>query len=355
MVSFEKLDQAYRNARKQKRYRREVLAFSDNLDDNLLELREKALNGTLTFGPYRRHVVFSPKRRTVMALPFPSRVIQWAVYQELNPFYDKQMIEDSYACRVGRGSLQAALRLQYWLKLIEHKPGNWYSLKLDISKYFYRVDHEILLEILSRKIKDERIMSLIRQIVQSDTEKFGLPRWTSPDDIDLDDWLDYCGMPIGNLTSQLFANIYLNELDQYCKHVLHIKKYVRYMDDIIILAESKEIANNYKELIQEFLTDNLRLDLNKKTAVRPVATIEFVGYKISAHKMRLRKDTVKRIKNAFRGICERFFARELTVEEFQRRVASYKGMIQHCDNIKLRNRLNQIYIHEKEKAVGRTA
>lgn len=355
MTSFPWLERAYRNARKQKRYRDEILVFSNDLDANLLAIQEQMRAGVFHFGPYRRHWVYVPKKRLVMALPFDSRIVQWSVYQALNPFFDRIMIEDSYACRVDKGSLAAAQRLQYWLKIADGKPQQWYALKLDISKYFYRVDHAVLLEILGERIKDPQLLDLLKNIIDCDGERFGLPRFMGPDDAEEADWLDGIGMPIGNLTSQLFANIYLNELDQFCKHTLHIHYYVRYMDDIIILAPDKETANRWKEEIGQFLSDRLHLDLNRKTTVRPADKIEFVGYIVTARTLKLRKQTTRRIKSAFRGICRKYFAEEMSKAEFDRRVASYKGMIQHCEADNLRTRLNEIYLHEKERAERKMA
>ncbi len=349
MTSFDWLERAYRNARKQKRYRDEVLAFSNDLDANLLRIQEQMRAGTFQFGPYRRHWVYVPKKRLVMALPFDSRIVQWSVYQELNPFFNRMMIEDSYACREDKGSLAAALRLQYWMRMAEGKPQQWYALKLDISKYFYRVDHEILLGILGDRVKDPQLMDLLHTIVDCDGERFGLPRFMGPDDAEESDWLDGIGMPIGNLTSQLFANIYLNELDQFCKHTLHIHFYIRYMDDVIALAPDKETANSWRSAIEAFLAERLRLDLNRKTAVRPADRVEFVGYIVTPRFLRLRKQTTRRIKSAFRGICRKYFDGRMTREEFDRRVASYKGMIQHCEADNLRTRLNEIYLHAKER------
>ena len=352
ITSFAHLEKAYRNARKQKRYRTEVLAFSNDLDSNLLAIQEQLRTGTFQFGPYRRHWIRVPKKRLVMALPFASRIVQWSIYMILNPFYDKLMIEDSFACRENKGALAAATRLQHWLKDVKRKEKQWYVLKLDISKYFYRVDHQTLLDILGMRVKDERLMCLLREIVDCDGERFGLPRFMSPDDVELNDWLPNVGMPIGNLTSQLFANIYLNELDQYCKHSLHIHHYVRYMDDVVILAPDKETANKWRLAIEIFLATRLHLDLNKKTIVCPAKKVEFVGFIVSDKRLRLRKQTTRRIKSAFRGICKRYFAGGLTREEFDRRVASYRGMICHCEADNLRARLNATYFHEKEKAMG---
>lgn len=349
ITEFEWLEKAYRKARKQKRYRDDVLAFSNDLDSNLRRIQKEVREKTFVFGPYRRHWVFIPKKRLVMALPFKSRIVQWAIYLALNPFFDRLMIEDSYACRIGKGSLAAIQRLQYWLRIIQNKPGKWYCLKLDISKYFYRVDHKILLDILRRRIEDKDLMELLEVIINCDGERFGLPRFASAEEVEFDEWLTDVGMPIGNLTSQLFANIYLNELDQFCKHVLHIRFYIRYMDDVIILAESREKAHEYRAKIEQFLNEVLHLDLNNKTSVRPAEQpVEFVGYMATAKRLRLRKPTVRRIKSAFRAICRRYFAGEMSKEDFQRRVASYKGMIEYCDNENLRSRLNEIYIHAKE-------
>ena len=351
ITSFEWLEQAYKKARKEKRYRPEVLEFTHNLDENLLRIQTELREGQFTFGPYRKHWVSVPKRRMVMALPFDSRVVQWAIYLLLNPFYDRMMIEDSYACRVGKGSLAAIKRLQYWLRLARNKPGQWYCLKLDISKYFYRIDHAVLMNILRRRITDTRLLELLDNIINCSGERFGLPRFASPEDTPPEEWLDDVGMPIGNLTSQLFANIYLNELDQHCKHVLHIRHYVRYMDDVIILAPNKRQAHFYRKRIADFLRDELHLDLNNKTAVRPAdRPVEFVGYIATARRLKLRKSTVRRIKNSFRAICRKYFSGRLTQEEYRRRVASYQGMIAHCESGNLRARLNQIYRHEREAA-----
>lgn len=192
-------------------------------------------------------------------------------------------------------------------------------------------------------------MELLKDIINCNGERFGLPRFMGPDDAGEDDWLEGIGMPIGNLTSQLFANIYLDQLDQFCKHQLKIRRYIRYMDDVIILAPDKETATQWKEEIATFLQERLHLDLNKKTAVRPMGRIEFVGYIVTPKSLQLRKQTTRRIKSAFRGISRKYFAKEITQEEFDRRVASYKGMIQHCKADNLRRRLNQIYAQAKER------
>ena len=222
ICQYEELYQSHIEARKGKRYRDDVLTFTDRLEENLIELQNELIWQTYTVGKYRPFYVREPKLRLVMALQYRDRVVQWDIYKQLYPFYDKMFIEDSYACRRDKGTHKAADRLQYWLQQVSRKPGEWYYLKLDISKYFYRVDHLVLLDILSRRIKDQRLMRLLSEIINSEDTRFGLPAGVSPEDCPEEQWLNDVGMPIGNLTSQLFANIYLNELDQLCKHELHL-------------------------------------------------------------------------------------------------------------------------------------
>lgn len=351
MCEFDDLLISYRNARKGKRYKRQVLAFTDNLESEIISIRNDLKDESYKMGPYHLFYVHEPKTRLVMSIQFRDRVMQWSIYRRLNPFYDKIFIEDSYACRKGKGSHMAADKLQYWLRQvsrreIENPEVKYYYLKIDVSKYFYRISHEILIRILSVRIHDERLLNLLVKIINSDTQKFGLPMGCSPDGCDYDDWLYDVGMPIGNITSQVFANVYLNELDQFCKHALGIHFYIRYMDDVIILSDSKEQLNIWKEEISKFLSEALELQLNKKTAIRPVTLgVEFVGYKMFPEYRKLKKSTSKRIIKKFKVLCYQLAQGEITREELDRHVASYNGMLEHCSSHGLRNKLNRIYIH----------
>ncbi len=349
ITSFEHLLEAYRKAQKGKRYRREFLTFSQNLDENLHIIQDQLRAGTFQFGPYRRHTVFVPKKRVVMALPVASRVVQWSIYLILNPYFDKRMIETSYACRVGKGSLEAVTKVQYWMRLVESKREEYTIVKIDVAKYFYRVDHQTLKDILGTYIKDEKLMELLCLVIDSNGEAFGLPQGADPDDLGPDEWLNDVGMPIGNLTSQLFANIYLNELDHYCKHVMKIHMYTRYMDDILAIVPKAEARAVY-DGIRAYLKDVLKLDINRKSYMRNPDRIEFVGRVITTRSVRLRKKTTMRIKRSWRIICERYFRGEFDRDAFSRRVDCYRGLIEHCETGNLRNRLNEIYLQEREKA-----
>lgn len=344
ICEYEWLYDSYLEARKCKRYRDDVLKYTDDLEENLIETQNELLWKTYKVGRYRPFYVHEPKLRLVMALQFRDRVVQWSIYKLLYPFYDKMFIEDSYACRRNKGTHKAADKLQYWLRQVSRKKGRWYYLKLDISKYFYRVDHRTLLDILRKRIKDERLMWLLDTIVNCEDMKFGLPAGMSPEECAEDCWLEDVGMPIGNLTSQLFANIYLNELDQHCKHELKLHYYIRYMDDVIILLDDKKELDIIKDDIERFLNEELRLSLNNKTAKRPIEMgVNFVGLMIWPTHRKLKKQTARRMIRNAKKMCMELRSGDLSREEFQRKVASYNGILEHCDSGGLRWKLNSIY------------
>lgn len=347
MTDFAWLERANRNARKGKRYREEVRYFHQNLDGNLLDIQRDVRAGTYRTGGYRHLWVQVQKKRLVMALPYRDRIVQWSVYQLLNQYFDRTFITDSYACRVGKGSHKAVGRLQYWLRQVDRSIyPDWYYLKLDISKYFYRVDHAVLLEILGRRITDPDVMTLLERVIDNPNEPFGLPPGKKPEDVAFESWLYNVGMPIGNLLSQMFANIVLNELDQYCKHVLKIHCYIRYMDDILVLGPDKEQLKQYHAEIAAFLSEMLHLDLNAKTCIRPVSMgIEFVGQRVWATHAVLRKSTARRMKREVRKISEDVRDGVINRQEYQRRVASIRGMMDHTNSGALRWRLNEITLN----------
>ena len=376
MFSFEALVYAEHCASRGKRYRQDVVEFHRNLDANLFELQAEVMSGNFHFGPYRRHWVNVPKSRTVMALPYRDRVIQWAIYNVLNPFYDALFIEDSYACRAGKcagraviapviqktrdgkiamGTVSAASRVYRWVNHFSRSSKRWYCLKIDISKFFYRIDHKRLYNLLCTRILDVRLRALLWDAIEGNGEKFGLPPFTCAEDLPFDEWSSDVGIPIGNLTSQLFANIWLNQLDQYCKHTLRVHYYIRYMDDALIFVDSKSASRSMQEAIRTFLKYELLLDLNNKTCIFPVGKrrLEFVGYVIGANSVRIRKSSARRIKRAVKSIFRKHSAGILTREEVDRRVASYRGVISGCDTGNLRRRLNEIYIAQRFTATAR--
>ena len=340
IYDFENLHEAYLEARKNKRYRGDVLEFSARLEENLIQLQNELVYKTYSVGRYREFYVYEPKKRLIMALQFRDRVVQWAIYRHLNPWFDRQFIYDSYGCRDGKGTHRAADRLQYWMRQVSRKKQRFYYLKLDISKYFYRVDHGILMDILRRKIEDQDLLEILDRIINCEHTAFGLPAFTDPEDCPRAERLLDKGMPIGNLTSQMFANIYLNQLDQYAKQELRLHFYIRYMDDIIILHHDKRYLREIKDAIEAFIWENLRLNLNKKTAIRPISQgVEFVGFRIFATHRKLKKASAKKMKARLKYVRAAFERGEIEADTLQATEASYLGVLKHFNSYGLRKAL----------------
>ena len=337
IFSMENLQGALEDACRGRRYKKDALIYTLDAYEKLKEIQEEVYNGTYTIDRYFIFYVYEPKKRMIMSISFKHRIVQWAIYRVINPVFVKGYIEDSYGCVPGRGSLSAMKRLRYWLIQTHRAGGQWYYLKLDISKYFYRVSHKILKEVLAKKIKDERLLQVLYSIIDCEHTPFGLPLGSNPGDVPLSERLYDVGMPIGNLMSQVFANLYLDVLDQFCKRVLKIHYYIRYMDDVIVLGNAKAQLRDWKDQIERFLLENLELNLNKKTCIRPVMQgIEFVGYRVWHDRSVLRKATSLRIKRALKGVQVRYNRYELSMEDALETLQCYLGMLSHCDSEALR-------------------
>jgi retron-type reverse transcriptase len=338
IYAWENLLEAYHEAAREKWYRGDVAQFSANLEENLIQIQNELIWHTYKIGRYREFYVFEPKKRLIMALSFRDRVVQWAIYLQLNPLFDNQFIFHSYGCRVGKGTTRAADRLQYWMQEVERKPVDWYYLKLDISKYFYRVDHEVLLDILRKKFPGEdELIDLMERIINCDHTPFGLPPGKSPDSVPPSERLFEVGMPIGNLTSQLLANVCLNELDQYVKHVLKVHHYIRYMDDMILMLPDKVELQKDKDLIEAFLNDQLHLELNNKTTINKVKNgISFVGLRIHGGWRKMKRKPLKKMKARIRYIEKEYADGLIDLEAVNSTMQSYYGMMSHCNSYGLR-------------------
>lgn len=274
VCSFENLLSAHLKARKGRRYWKYILDFDYNAEKNLLDLRKELWNQTYQHGRYKEFIVNDSKKREIKAAPFRDRVVHHALCNIIEPILDKKFIFDSYACREGKGVHRAVKRLQQFIRA--YSPNNFYILKCDVKKYFDSIDHQKLQKLIKKKIKDTKVLWLIEVIIESQKGEKGIP--------------------LGNLTSQLFANIYLNELDQFIKHKLREKHYVRYMDDFLILSYDKKYLHSIKEEIRCFLIKELKLELHlAKTNVFPIKQgINFLGYRVFPAYRLLKKSTVKR-------------------------------------------------------------
>lgn len=292
MIEFSSLLKAFYKASKGKKNRLAILSFQANLEENLFRMQEQLQNETYSFGPYRSFYVTEPKVRLIESACFQDRVVHHAIYDRLEPLFDAQFYEYSFACRTGRGTHSAMLTLHKWLYRSKLKT----FLKCDIRKYFPSVNREKLLNILNRSIGDDKIIRLLEKLI------LFAPR---------------TGIPIGNLTSQLFANIYLNELDQFVKRRLKVKYYIRYMDDFILLTKNPDEARSLKNLIRDFIADELKLELSpEKVRIGQVHEgIPFVGYCQRFQDIRVRGATLRRMRKKVRKAYKRTFGKNYEMSE----------------------------------------
>lgn len=332
VCNYETLYHAYLKARRGKTNLAEVLKFTYNLEDELSKLQYELKNQTYKTGKYRHFVIFEPKERKISALPFRDRIVHHAICSVIEPIFEKKFIYDSYACRKGKGTHAGANRLQKFLR-----KNNNYVLKCDVSKYFPSVNHEILKKIIREKIADKKLLWLLDNIIDSSekgNQRFScFPRSAQEK-----------GIPIGNLTSQLFANIYLNELDEFVKYELRIKYYLRYMDDFVILHESKQEIHKIKEKIKLFLI-SIRLTLHpKKVHVFPATLgIDFLGYRIFNNHRLVRKSTVKRFLKTVKRKIKKYDLEVMNFDKLMESFNSWEAYMSHGDSYALKNNLYSRY------------
>lgn len=340
MTSFHSLMVAERECANGKRENRERLYFYDNLEDNLEEISRLLRDGKVPKVEYRSFYVYVPKVRKVIYIDYWSKVVQRTIYDALNPKICKTFIEDTYACIKGRGQLAAMERLYSWMQETRTSGVEWYYYKFDVAKFFYRIDHEILMDLCRKKIDDDRTVALIGYYVNNDAIPFGMPLDADQLTITEDQMLYELGIPIGGGLSHMLGNLYLDPLDQFCKRVLGIKRYIRYMDDIIILDTDKERLREYGRRMTEFIEERLHLNFNNKTALRPVRVgCEFVGYVIYDDHVILRKSTTLRMKRRLREVRQDYHDGKITFQEANATMQSYLAMLSHVDCKKFKDKL----------------
>lgn len=332
ITSFETLLQAEKHSGKGKRYQNEVLKFRANLEENLLDIQKSLQSMQLTKVNYFSFFVYSPKVRKVIYIDYRHKLIERAIYDVVNPLICKTFISDTYSCIEGRGQLKAMQRLYSWFRYLGQKKETWYYYKFDIAKFFYRMDHEILMDICHKKIGDTRTVKLIYHYVCNGSIPFGLPIGADPLTITEDEMLWDKGIPIGGGLSHMLANMYMDPLDQYCKRELSIKYYIRYMDDFIILDNDKGRLHDYRKKIEEFLNQKLKLALNNKTALRPIRHgAEFVGCNVFPNHVNIRKQTSLRIKRRLKFLKQEYKEYKVTLSKVSETVNSYKALLKHVD------------------------
>ena len=316
ITSWENLHSAYLEARKGKRYTAGVMNYTEHLEENLTNLQNHLAWKTWQPGDFRSFWVYEPKKRMIQAPCFADRAAHHALYRVVFPLFERKFIRHSYACRKGKGTLAASNALTVMLRKAQTKWGKVYALKCDISRYFPSVHHNILTSILQRTIRDQNVLWMCETALKC------------------------CGfsgrgMPIGSLTSQLFANVYLDQLDHYIKDGLGESFYVRYMDDFIILGKDKGTLKNDLIRIGSYLDEKLGLKLNPKTTIVPASQgLYFAGYRHWTTHRLPRKINVKRAKKRFARISRLYSTGKIGLEKVRSIVMSFLGYMQHCKSHK---------------------
>jgi len=338
IISPENLFWAWNSFKSGKRNKRDVLMFERHLEENIFQLHRELRNKTYKHGPYTGFYIRDPKQRHIHKADVRDRVLHHAIFSIINPIFEETFIPTSFSCRIGFGTHKGVDTLENITRTITRNgTRNCFVLKCDIKKFFDSVDHKILLQIIEKRIKDKDAIWLLKSIIESYTTVPARERErVNP--------VPRKGIPIGNLTSQLFANIYMNEFDQFMKHELHIKHYVRYTDDFAIASPDRVYLENLIEPISKFLSDHLLLNLHpKKISIRKLNQgIDFLGYVIFPKHRLLRTKTRRRM---FVKLTEKIMAYHAGVISEKSLVASlqsYLGVMSHADTVRLADKIKNL-------------
>ena len=320
-LSYENLMKAHFQSRKGKGYRKEIILFNLKQEEYIMWLYKELKEQTYKHGGYTAFLITEPKLRRIEKSKYIDRIVhRWYVNSFMEKYFVPQFINTSYACLKGKGMHKASLDLQKAMKHCSRIWDNYYILKMDVKKYFENINKNILYKILEGKIKDEKVIWLTKEIIYSNKGETGLP--------------------IGNYTSQLFANVYLNELDQYIKHKLKCKYYFRYMDDGVILIKTKEEAKEILKKIKTFLEEKLKLELNSKTQIfKNKQGVNFCGYKINEYRLKIRDKGKRKLKKKIKELKYKIVQGEITSKEAKKYLAGHMGYIKIANTYNLEKKL----------------
>lgn len=311
VIDFDKLYAAYLRAAIGKRFSFESMKFRTRLEENLIQIQNELIWRMYKPLPLRMFTIYEPKERKISAPAFRDRVVHHSLVAAIEPAFERRFISDTYACRKGRGTHCSMLNMLEFTRSAKREWGSYWVLKCDVKKFFPSISHEILKATIRRTISDKEVLYLIDTIIDSAGE-------------------NRRGIPIGALTSQLFANIFLDPLDHYVKETLSMKYYARYMDDFIILGKTKESMRATLESITQFLKDDRDLVLNHRTGIWPGRHgIDFCGYRIWPTHVLPRKRTVHNVKKRLKSIAKRYPAKE-AFEAADKVLISFLGYIRFC-------------------------
>ena len=312
--------QAHQRARQHKTYKDEVIKFEINLENNIVNLLNNIKNKTYHLGKYHSFKVYEPKERVIKALPYVDRIVhQWYVEEFIKPYIVPKFINSSFACLKDKGTHKAVEEVERYMREYKRNYGDFWILKCDIRKFFYSIDTTVLFKIMQKYIADKELLEFTKLLIFERR---------IPD--------DFVGIPIGNYTSQFFANIYMNELDQFVKRTLKIKYYTRYMDDFIFILKTKKDCIDIKNKVENFLASNLHLSLNNKSRYYPYTMgVNFCGYRIFTTHRLLRLNSKKKIKKKVKLWNYLYKNNKLDIFYTTQSINSWLGHSSHCNCYKL--------------------
>ena len=316
IINIENLLEAWKEFIRGKRKKPDVQEFSIKLMDNLFVLHEDLKSGNYKNGGYKAFNISDPKPRNIHKASVRDRLLHHAIYRILYPFFDKTFISDSFSCRIKKGTHKALNRFRAFAYVVSrNNTKTCWILKCDIRKFFASIDHKILLDILNSYVPDKQIILLLQEIIESFSTKPGI------------------GLPLGNLTSQLFVNIYMNEFDKFVKHKLKAKYYIRYADDFVILSDDKNRLKELISLIADFLNEKLKLQLHPdKVFIKTLSSgVDFLGW-VHFYDHRVLRTVTKR--RAFKRV---------DTHPTSETINSYLGLLNHGNTNKIRDKILKMY------------
>ncbi|MDZ7319586.1 MAG: reverse transcriptase/maturase family protein [candidate division KSB1 bacterium] len=337
IVTFENLWLAAKEASQGKRAKGNVAAFNYNLEENLVLLQQALIEKTYCPGGYRAFYIFDPKKRLISAAPFADRVVHHALCNVIEPLFDRTFIYDAYANRQGKGTHVAIKRAQKFLR------GNRFVLKCDIKKYFPSIDHELLKQEIRWRIADPDALWLIDTIIDGSNEQEFVYDLFPGDDL-FTPLERRKGLPLGNLTSQFFANLFLNRFDHFIKEVLQVRYYARYVDDFLLASNNIAFLKRVKQEIEAYLA-NLRLKLHPKKChiLRSDKGVPFLGQVIFPHYRLLKEQNVKRFSQRLPRLIQQLDAGDITQKRFNASIQGWKGHAVQANTIRLRQAFERKY------------
>ena len=333
ITSFENLLRAAKKAQRGKRFRANVLEFNRDLEGNLLSIQTQLQHQTYQPGAYRTFEIFEPKPRIIAAAPYIDRVVHHALCNVIVPIFEHTLIRDCYANRIGYGTHRALKRFTQFAR------SSRYVLQCDIQKYFPSIDREILKSLIRRKIQCRETLWLIDRIIDNGNH-VEIPIRYFPGDTLLTPLERSTGLPIGNLTSQFFANIYLNGLDHFIQEQLKIPKYLRYVDDFSLFGDDLDRLTAARRSIEAYLA-TLRLIIHpiKSQLFETTCGANFVGFRVLSDRIRVRGDSLRRGRKRYQQNCLKVRSGKMTIEDMNQSTQSWLAHLQHADSWQLQQKI----------------